>query len=114
MTNIPLIVQLGDGCVIVGTLVSFQQNLPAPTFFDSAIHQLPETSCSVSVLTDTMGTLDFNARHVVKIGTDTGHMVETKAAMDVVLYLKSLLNLYRNGKGSVEQLLQKICEDASA
>lgn len=113
MTNIPLIVQLGDGCVIVGTLVSFQQNLPAPTFFDSAIHQLPEASCSVSVLTDTMGTLDFNARHVVKIGTDKDHMVETKAAMDVVLYLKSLLNLYRNGEGSVEQLLQQICKDAS-
>ncbi len=105
MTNIPLIVHLGDGCVIVGTLVSFQQNLPAPAFFDSAIHQLPEASCSVSVLTDTMGTIDFNARHVVKIGTDTGHMVDIKAAMDVVLYLTSLLNLYRNGEGSVEQLL---------
>ena len=114
MTNIPLMVQLGDGCVIVGTLVSFQQNLPAPTFFDSAIHQLPETSCSVSVLTDTMGTLDFNARHIVKIGTDEDHMVDIKAAMDVVLYLKSLLNLYRNGEGSVEQLLQQICQDASA
>jgi hypothetical protein len=109
MTNIPLIVHLGDGCVIVGTLVSFQQNLPAPAFFDCAIHQLPEASCSVSVLTDTMGTLDFNARHVVKIGTDRDHMVEIKAAMDVVLYLKSLLNLYRNGEGSVEQLLQDAC-----
>jgi hypothetical protein len=114
MTNIPLIVHLGDGCVIVGTLVSFQQNLPVPTFFDCAIHQLPEASCSVSVLTDTMGTLDFNARHVVKIGTDKDHMVEIKAAMDVVLYLKSLLALDRKVEGSVEQLLQKICEDASA
>jgi len=113
MTNIPLIVQLGDGCVIVGTLVSFQQNLTAPTFFDCAIHQLPEASCSVSVLTDTMGTLDFNARHVVKIGTDKDHMVETKAAMDVVLYLTSLLNLDRKVESSVEQLLQQICEDAS-
>jgi hypothetical protein len=113
MTNIPLIVQLCDGCVIVGTLVSFQQNLSAPTFFDSAIHQLPEASCSVSVLTDTMGTLDFNARHVVKIGTDRDHMVEIKAAMDVVLYLKSLLALDRKVEGSVEQLLQQICEDAS-
>ena len=41
MTNIPLIVHLGDGCVVVGTLVSFQQNLPAPAFFNCAIHQLP-------------------------------------------------------------------------
>lgn len=114
MTNIPLIVHLGDGCVIVGTLVSFQQNLPVPTFFDSAIHQLPEASCSVSVLTDTMGTIDFNARHVVKIGTDTVHMVEIKAAMDVVLYLKSLLALDRKSGSSVEQLLQQICEEASA
>ena len=109
MTNIPLIVHLGDGCVIVGTLVSFQQNLPAPTFFDCAIHQLPEASCSVSVLTDTMGTIDFNARHVVKIGTDTGHMVEIKAAMDVVLYLKSLLALDRKVESSVEQLLKDAC-----
>lgn len=92
MTNIPLIVHLGDGCVIVGTLVSFQHNPPVPTFFDCAIHQLPEASCSVSVLTDTMGTIDFNARHVVKIGTDEDHMVEIKAAMDVMLYLTSLLD----------------------
>ena len=109
MTNIPLIVHLGDGCVIVGTLVSFQQNLPAPAFFDSAIHQLPEASCSVSVLTDTMGTRDFNARHVVKIGTDRDHMVEIKAALDVVLYLTSLLDLEHKAGSSVEQLLQQIC-----
>ena len=113
MTNIPLIVHLGDGCVIVGTLVSFEQNLPVPTFFDCAVHQLPEASCSVSVLTDTIGTIDFNARHVVKIGTDERNMVDIKAAMDVVLYLKSLLALDRKVEGSVEQLLQQICEDAS-
>jgi len=113
MTNIPLIVQLGDGCVIVGTLVSFQQNLPVPTFFDSAIHQLPEASCSVSVLTGTMGTLDLNARHVTKIGTDKDHMVDIKAAMDVVVYLKSLLALDHKVESSLERLLQQICEDAS-
>ena len=113
MTNIPIIVHLGDGCVIVGTLVSFQQNLPAPAFFDCAIHQLPEASCSVSVLTDTMGTLDFNARHVVKMGTDKDHMVDIKAPLDVVLYLKFLLELDRKVEDSVEQLLQQICQDAS-
>lgn len=112
MTNIPLIVHLGDGCVIAGTLVSFEQNLPVPTFFDCAIHQLPEASCSVSVLTDTMGTLDFNARHVVKIGTDKDHMVEIKAAMDVILYLTSLLDLDHKVESSVEQLLQQSCQDA--
>lgn len=106
MTNIPLIVHLGDGCVIVGTLVSVKQNLAAPTFFDCVIHQLPEASCSVSVLTDAMGTLDFNAKHVVKIGTDKDHMVEIKAAMDVVLYLKSLLDLEHQVESSVEQLLK--------
>lgn len=108
MTNIPLIVHLGDGCVIVGTLVSFEQNLPIPTFFDCAIHRLPEASCRVSVRTDTMGTLDFNARHVVKIGTDRDHMVEIKAALDVVLYLTSLLDLEHKAGSSVEQLLQQI------
>lgn len=113
MTNIPLIVHLGDGCVIAGTLVSFKQELPLPAFFDCAIHQLPEASCSISVLTGTMGTLDFNARHVVKIGTDKGHMVEIKAAMDVVLYLKSLLNLDHKVESSTEKLLQQICQDAS-
>ena len=109
MANIPLIVHLGDGCVIAGMLVSFKQNLPMPAFFDCAIHQLPEASCSVSVLTDTMGTIDFNARHVVKIGTDKDHMVETKAAMDVVLYLTSLINLDRKVGSSVEQLLKDVC-----
>ena len=113
MTNIHLIVHLGDGCVIVGTLVSFQQSLPAQTFFDCSIHQFPETSCSVSVLTDTMGTLDFNARHVVKIGTDRDHMVDIKAPLDVVLYLTSLLDLDRKAGSSVGQLLQQIHQDAS-
>ena len=113
MTNIPLIVHLGDGCVIVGTLVSFKQNLPVPTFFDYAIHQLPEASCSVSVLTDTMGTLDFNARHIVKIGTDEGNLVDIKATLDVVLYLQSLLDLEHKSGSSVEQLLHQICQDAS-
>lgn len=113
MTNIPLIVHLGDGCVIAGTLVSFKQELPMPAFFDCAIHQLPEASCSVSVLTDTLGTIYINARHVVKIGTDKYHMVDIKAPLDVVLYLKSLLALDRKVEGSVEQLLQQICQDAS-
>ena len=114
MTNIPLIVHLGDGCVIVGKLVSVEQTLPMPPVPGCPIPKLPEASCSVSVLTDTMGTLDFNARHVVKIGTDKDHMVETKAAMDVVLYLTSLLDLDHKVEGSVEQLLQQICQDASA
>jgi len=109
MTNIPLIVHLGDGCVIVGNLVSFEQNLPVQTFFDCAIHQIPEASCWVSVLTDTMGTLDFNARHVVKMGTDKDHMVEIKAPLDVVLYLKSLLVLDRKVENSLEQLLKDAC-----
>lgn len=98
MTNIPLIVHLGDGCVIVGKLVTFEQTLLMPPVPGCPIIKLPEASCRVSILTDTMGTLDFNARHVVKIGTDTGHMVEIKAAMDVVLYLTSLINLDRQGR----------------
>ena len=106
MTNIHLIVHLGDGCVVVGTLTSFEQRLPTQTFFDCAIHQLPEASCSVSVLTDTMGTLDFNARHIVKIGTDRDHMVDIKAPLDVVLYLKSLLALEYKVESSLEQLLK--------
>ena len=113
MTNIHLIVHLIDGCVIVGTLVSFQQNLPTQTFFDCSIHQFPEASCSVSVRTDTMGTIVFNARHIVKIGTDRDHMVEIKAAMDVVLYLTSLLDLAHKAGSSVGQLLQQIHQDAS-
>jgi len=109
MTNIPLIVHLSDGCVIVGTLVTFEQSLPRQTFFDCAIHQLPKASCTVSVMTGTMGTLDFNARHVVKIGTDKDHMVDIKAAMDVVVYLKSLLALDRKVESSLERLLKDAC-----
>lgn len=113
MTNIPLIVHLGDGCVIVGKLVTFEQTLLMPPVPGCPIIKLPEASCRVSILTNTMGTLDLNARHIVKIGTDKDHMVEIKAAMDVVLYLKSLLALDRKVEGSVEQLLQQICQDAS-
>ena len=101
MTNIPLIVHLGDGCVIVGKLVTFEQTLLMPPVPGCPIIKLPEASCRVSILTNTMGTLDLNARHVVKIGTDTGHMVEIKAAMDVVVYLTSLLDLVHKAEGSV-------------
>lgn len=55
------------------------------------------------------GTLDFNARHVVKIGTDNGNMVEIKAPGVVVLYLVSLINLDRKVESSVEQLLKEVC-----
>lgn len=113
MTNIHLIVHLCDGCVVVGTLVSFEQSLPKQTFFDCATHQLPEASCSVSVMTATMATLEFNAKHVVKIGTDKDHMVDITVPRDVVLYMTSLLELDRKVEGSVEQLLRKICQDAS-
>lgn len=108
MTNIHLIVHLYDGCIIVGELVSFKQSLPKQTIFDCALHQLPDTSCSVSLMTATMATLDFNARHIVKIGTDKDHMVDITDPRDVVLYLKSQLNLDRKVGSSVEQLLQKI------
>ena len=110
MTNIPLIVHLGDGCVIVGKLVSFEQTLPMPPVPGCPIPKLPEASCRMSVLTDTMGTLDLNARHVVKIGTDMDHLVDIKAPGDIVIYLTSLLDKFES---SVEQLLQQICEDAS-
>lgn len=101
MTNIPLIVHLGDGCVIVGKLVTFEQTLLMPPVPGCPIIKLPEASCRVSILTNTMGTLGLNARHIVKIGTDKNHMAETKAAMDVVLYLTSLLDLVHKAEGSV-------------
>jgi hypothetical protein len=107
MTNIPLIVHLGDGCVIVGTLVSFEQTLPMPPVPGCPIIKLPEASCRMSVLTDTMGSLDFNARHVAKIGTDKDHMVDIKAPGDVMIYVTSLLDKVES---SVEQLLKKACD----
>ena len=110
MTNIPLIVHLGDGCVIVGKLVSLEQTLPMPPVPGCHIPKLPEASCRMSVLTDTIGTLDINARHVVKNGTDMDHLVDIKAPGDIVIYLTSLLDKFES---SVEQLLQQICEDAS-
>ena len=44
MTNIPLIVHLGDGCVIVGKLVSVEQTLPMPPVPGCPIPKLPEAS----------------------------------------------------------------------
>ena len=110
MTNIPLIVHLGDGCVIVGKLVTFEQTLLMPPVPGCPIIKLPEASCRVSILTNTMGTLDLNARHIVKIGTDMDHLVDIKAPGDIVIYLTSLLDKFES---SIEQLLQQICEDAS-
>lgn len=109
MTNIPLIVHLGDGCVIVGKLVTFEQTLLMPPLPGCPIIKLPEASCRVSILTNTMGILDLNARHIVKIGTDKDHMVEIKAAIAVVLYLTSLLNLKIKAGSSTEQHLKDVC-----
>lgn len=93
----------------MGKLVTFEQTLLMPPVPGCPIIKLPEASCRVSILTNTMGILDLNARHIVKIGTDKDHMVEIKAAIAVVLYLTSLLNLKIKAGSSTEQHLKDVC-----
>lgn len=83
-TNIRFIADLADGSTVVGSYVHI-------------VITVPEISraqvCTLSLLSDTLGRLDINAKHIVRIGTDPSRLTETKQPKDVFYYVTDFLRL---------------------
>lgn len=92
-SNLRLIVDLNDGTTLPGTFVSIAHDVPAPQCFDSAIHEIPQTVWTLTIRSATLGKLDVDARHVVRIGTSQSDMAVIKNPVDVGIYIEELLRL---------------------
>lgn len=92
--NIRLIVDLDDGTTLPGTFVCIAHDVPAPQCFDAAItHEIPQAVWTLTIRSATLGKLDVDARHVVRIGTSQTDMAVIKNPVDVGIYVNDLLRL---------------------
>lgn len=84
LTNPRFIADLADGSTVVGSYINI-------------VITVPEISraqvCTLSPLSDTLGRLDINAKHIVRIGTDPSHLTETKQPKEVFYYVTDFLRL---------------------
>jgi len=83
-TNLRFIADLADGSTVVGSYIHIEMTVP-----EISRAQV----CTLSLLSDTLGRLDINAKHVIRIGTDPAHFTETKRPQDVFYYVTDLLRL---------------------
>lgn len=83
-TNLRLIADLSDGSTIVGSYIYIEMTVPEEPRFQV---------CTLSVRSDTLGSLDIDAKHIVRIGTDPSRLTETKQPQDVFYYVTDLLRL---------------------
>jgi len=75
MNDARLICNLDDGSTLVGTYVCLAQDSQNNTW-------------TVSIRSIALGTtLDIDARHIARIGTDLEHLTETKTPVAVALYV---------------------------
>lgn len=93
-SNIRLIVDLNDGTTLPGTFVCISRHVPAPQCFDDTItHEIPQAVWTLTIRSATLGKLDVDARHVVRIGTSQTDMAVIKNPVDVGIYVNELLRL---------------------
>lgn len=83
-TNLRLIADLSDGSTIVGSYTHIKMTVPEDSRFQV---------CTLSVRSETLGSLDIDAKHIVRIGTDPSRLTETKTPKDVFQYITSLYHL---------------------
>ena len=91
--NIRLIVDLDDGTTLPGTFVCIAHEVPAPQCFDDITHEIPQAVWTLTIRSATLGKLDVDARHVVRIGTSQTDMAVIKNPADVGIYVNDLLRL---------------------
>ena len=84
MPNLRFIADLADGSTVVGSYIYIQMTVP-----EISRSQV----CTLSILSDTLGRLDINAKHIVRIGTDPSCLTETKQPQDVFCYVSDRLRL---------------------
>lgn len=82
--NIRFIVDLADGSTVVGSYIHIEMTVP-----EISRAQV----CTLSLRSDTLGVLDINAKHVIRIGIDPSHLTETKQSQDVFYYVTDRLRL---------------------
>ena len=85
MSNrLKLRVELADGCIIVGEVVSVGSK-----------PQFPESQMKwyMDLLTDTLGKVEINAVHIAKMGPDPTKMQEFKDPVDVFNYVVELMRV---------------------
>ena len=92
-SNLQLIVDLNDGTTLVGTFVSIAHDVPAPQCSDAAIHESPQAVWTLTIRSATLGRLDVDARHVVRIGPSQMDVVDINNPEDVGIYLDGLFRL---------------------
>ena len=92
MSNLlKLRVELADGCILVGEVISVGSKPQSPEYFDK-----PQINWFMDLLTDTLGKVEINAFHIVKMGPDTTKMQEFNDPVEVVDYVIELMRVSRN------------------
>lgn len=84
LNNLRFIADLADGSTVVGSYIHIEMTVP-----EISRAQV----CTLSLCSDTLGRLDINAKHVIRIGTDPAHLTETKKPVDVFCYVTDCLRL---------------------
>ena len=93
-SNLLLTVDLSDGSTVVGSFIYIGTDKPGPTLpYDTARYS---NRWTLAILSETLGRLEINAKHIVRIGTNPAHLTATKNPADVVLYVNELLQTAQN------------------
>lgn len=92
MSNmLKLRVELADGCILVGEVVSVGSKTQSPDYYSK-----PQMKWSLDLLTDTLGKVEINAIHIAKMGPDPTKMQEFKDPVEVVNYVIELMRVAQN------------------
>lgn len=84
LNNLRFIADLADGSTVVGSYIHVEITVP-----EISRAQV----CTLSLCSDTLGRLDINAKHIIRIGTDPAYLTETKKPDDVFCYVTNRLRL---------------------
>lgn len=89
MSNrLKLRVELADGCILVGEVVSAGSKPQSPQYFYK-----PQMKWFLDLLTDTLGKVKINAVHIAKMGSDPTKMQEFKDPVEVVNHVIELMRV---------------------
>ena len=79
-------VELADGCILVGEVVSVGSKPQSPYLYFK-----PQMKWYLELLTDTLGKVEINALNIVKMGPDPIKMQEVKDPVDIVNHVMELM-----------------------
>lgn len=83
MPTFRFIADLADGSTVVGSYVHI--GITVPEISRAQV-------CTLSLRSDTLGRLDINAKHIIRIGTDPAHLTEIKNPLDILPYIQPVLD----------------------